>query len=83
MSTSFLQGYARALIDELLARELIEIVDGGTDEVVRFVARFMAEHGTNQSAIALTGRALLESPHVEELYADDEALKDAVDALAR
>lgn len=83
MSTPFLQGYARGLIRELVARELLEVADHRIEAVVDFVAAFLAEHGHHRSLIDLTGRALLACPDVDELYADDEALKDAVDALAR
>ena len=82
MSTPFLLGYARALVHHLLTEESIEVAEGRVDEVVAFVADFMLEHGQNQSAIALTGRALMACPDVEELYLDDAGLKDAVDSLA-
>ena len=81
MTVSFLQGYARVLVHELIQRELLEVVPGRHEAVVVFVAEYMAEHGQNRSAISLTGQALLACPDVDELYADDEALKDAVDAL--
>jgi len=81
MTISFLQGYARALVGELVRRELLEVVEGREEAVILFVAEYLTTHGQNRSAISLTGRALVACPDVDELYADDEALKDAVDAL--
>lgn len=81
MSTTFLLGYATALVHALLEQELLEVATGTEQSVVVFVAEYLAEHRDGQSLISLTARALLACGDVDELYADNERLKDVVDGL--
>lgn len=81
MSTSFLLGYAHALVSALLTHGLIEIPAGREGVVVEYLAEYLHVRARGGSLISSTGRALLQCPDVEELYADDAELKDVVDAL--
>ena len=84
MSTPFLQAHVRNLVHLLIQRDLLELAEGSiAEDVVTSVASYFAEHGANQSLITLTSRALLDSPAVDELYADDDDLKDAWDDTGR
>ena len=81
MSTTFLMGYSTALVHALLEDELLEVTEGAEPSVVAFVAGYLAEHRDGQSLISLTARALLACGEVDELYADNERLKEVVDGL--
>jgi hypothetical protein len=79
VSTPFLLAYASAVIRALLERERIEII-GSEEQVAKDLAAFLAGR-KGHSLISSTSLALLGSEHVAELYADDEEIKDIVDAL--
>lgn len=80
--SDFLTGFAARLLAALLEAELIEIEPGSEAAVVAFVAGELAGAGQGAQAIASTARALVRCPQVVELFADDETLKDVIDAMA-
>lgn len=82
MSTPFLTGYSNALVVCLLREGLVEVRPGSEGQVVAFVATYLHEKARGGSIISSTSAALLACPDVEELYADDDQLKDVVDGLA-
>lgn len=83
MTTPFLLGFAESLVDRLLAAELIELTADGRDRVIVHLGTVLHEEGEGRSLVSLTATALLASEHVEELYADDEQLKELMEGLGR
>jgi len=81
MSSSFLIGFAQAVVDQLRMRGWAELCEGRAADVVAFVARRLGEAREGSSLISSLERALLACPDVEELYADLDQLKDLVDDL--
>lgn len=81
MSSTFLHGFAQAVVTKLVADNLLECVAQEQPSVVVFVATELARPGKGRSLISSLERALLACPSVDELYADFDAIKRAVDAL--
>ena len=79
MSTPFLLAYASAVVRALVARDRIDLC-GSEEEAAKDLATFLAGR-KGHSLISSTSLALLGSDHVTELYAEDEEIKDIVDAL--
>lgn len=80
--SDFLTGFAGRLLAGLLDAGLIEIELDSEAAVVAFVAGELAGAGQGAQLIASTARALVRCPQVIELFADDEALKGVIDAMA-
>lgn len=80
MSTPFLLQFSQLLIDRLVADDLIELGPAGKHAVVVHVAAHLASAQT-ASLISTVGAALLSSPDVDELYADDDTIKEIVGDL--
>ncbi len=83
MSTPFLLGFAEALVARLLKEREIEVRPGSGEAVAAFLARGLAEASEGKSLISLTSQVLLQCDDVEELWADDERLKEIVQDLKR
>lgn len=82
MASSFLSGFTRIVVGRLLEQGLIEVSEGTKAEVVAWVAARLASPGPTPSLVSTLSRALLSCPHVEELYADDEELKELITDLS-
>ncbi len=75
--SKFLQGFSDAYVARLIAEGHLCLVPGAkVAEVAEFVAAYLAEQESGQSLIAALAQALEECPSVDELYADDETLRD-------
>lgn len=81
MSTPFLIGFTSTVVTHLLAAGLVEIAPDREDHVVAFVADHLAGLRTGHSLISSLVAGLLACPDVEELYADDESLKELITEL--
>ena len=81
MSTTFLLNFSEALVATLLHEQEIEITPGQERAVVDFLAEHIHKNRTGSSLISLVATILLECPHVEELYADNQRIKSLVEEL--
>lgn len=81
LSTPFLRGFSRAVLAELIAQGQIETMPGHEEAVALFVAEYLGAVPSGGSLITSLARALILCPHVEELYADDQTLKQVVQEL--
>ncbi|MCA9569157.1 MAG: hypothetical protein KC656_15015 [Myxococcales bacterium] len=82
MSSPFLLAFAESVVVTLVERGEIEL-SGEPALVVRFVADRLGTAGEGRSLISTLSAALLACPEVDELYADDEALKLLVTDMPR
>ena len=80
MSSPFLVGFSRAVLDALQREDLVEVREGRRDHAARYVAGHLAsvERGSLISSLA---RGLIACPDIDELYADDDRLKQIVTDL--
>ncbi|TVQ94091.1 MAG: hypothetical protein EA397_02985 [Deltaproteobacteria bacterium] len=83
MSTPFLLHYAASLVQALLDEDLIEIRAGQEEVVVRYLAKELQLRGEGRSLISCTSQALLRCDQVEELFADDDEIKELVQDIGR
>lgn len=81
MSTPFLVGFSRALLVDLLGRELIEVTPGREDRVILYVAEYLASAPHGASLVSSLSKAYLSCPEVVDLFADDAELKAAIEDL--
>lgn len=81
MASSFLLGFAQAVVDQLHIRGWAEFVPGGETRVVEYVAQRLQEAREGSSLLSSLEAALLACPDVEELYTDLDGLKTLVDEL--
>ena len=82
MSTPFLTRFARAVVSRLVDQGRLELVDASPEPTVAHLAAQLGQ-ARNRSLISTITNALVMSPHVEELYADDVEVKAIVDELER
>lgn len=83
MATPFLLHYAASILQSLVNADLIEIREGQHEVVVRYLAAELHRQREAGSLISCTSRALLACEEVEELFADDEEIKELVQSLGR
>lgn len=83
MSSPFLLAFTEAVLRSLDERELVEIAAGSHASVVAFVAGRLGSAREGDSLISSLSAALLASPEVIELYADNQTLKEVVTDLPR
>ena len=82
MASDFLLGFSVRVVQQLLATGAVELAEQGTEaDVVRFVAEHLAASRQGHSLVSRLAEALLACPQVDELYADDDALKELVQDL--
>ena len=79
--TPFLVTFASRLLAALTADGLVEVVPGGENRVVRFVANWLGTRGPGVSLLSSVEAALLACPEVSELFTDLDGLKAVVDDL--
>ena len=80
MST-FLHRFATELVEALVRADQIEIAEGRRDEVVRDLALGLGDAREGSSLISSVNRVLLRHPGVDELFADDDDLKQLIEDL--
>ena len=81
MASPFLERFAAQVVGQLMKRGQIEIVPGQERVVCRDIGTKLGRLGEGFGAISSLSKALIEHPAVEELYADDEDLKEIVGGL--
>ncbi|MFK7928793.1 MAG: hypothetical protein AB8H79_11440 [Myxococcota bacterium] len=81
MASRFLLGYAHALVYALVQQELVDLVPDREEQAVAFLADYLERNRKGGSLISLSAAGLLDCPDVEELYADNDTLKDVVDGF--
>ena len=70
-------GFSESYVARLIADGHLCLAEGAkAEEVSDFVAAQLAEQESGQTLIAALAQALEECPSVDELYADDETLRD-------
>ena len=74
---------ARAMLEELRKRELIEIMPGSEDALVIQLARTMVEAPSPKALLRDVERILEGSPATEELFATRDDIKQILEKLAR
>jgi hypothetical protein len=79
LSTPFLLGFSAAVVDALVQKEALVLHD--RDDAVQQLAAALAEARPNESLVGLVERALIASPAVDELFADTDDVKSAIEAL--
>ena len=82
LSTPFLVNFANRLVHRLDADGLIEL-SAPREEVVEYLAAHLGGLAKGRSLISELVNALLGCPGVEELFADDDALKECLEDLHR
>lgn len=80
MPSTFLLTFALAVVRDLEAADQIALTDG-PEAVAAFVADRLAERPFGSSLISSLSGALIACPGVDELFADDDALKRIVGDL--
>ena len=80
MSTPFLNNFCQKLIHRLVQEQLIELSQP-TEQVIEFVANYLGTLSKGRSLISELVNALVACPGVEELFADDDTLKQCLEDL--
>ena len=83
MATPFLLSFTESVLVTLQATGDVEIHAGERDRVVEFVAGRLAGAGQGESLVSAFASALLACPAVEEVYVDNERLKQVITDLPR
>lgn len=83
MSTPFLLSFTESVLVTLHQSGDVELEDGQRDRVVEFVAARLANANHGESLVSTLAAALLACPWVEEIYVDDDQLKDVITDLPR
>lgn len=81
MSSPFLRRFVEQVLNSLEARDGIEIAPGRRVELVVEVSGALGTAGEGKQLVASLSRALLASELVEELYLDDDELKELIGDL--
>ncbi len=80
-TVNVLDGFAAAVVRQLLATGRMEVSPGARAQVVLFVANYLRKEGAGRSLVSATIQALLLCSEVEEVYADDAELKELITDL--
>jgi len=80
VSTPFLAAYAHAIVQSLVASDLL-LLSGDPHQVAAYVAADLARDSPARSVVASTAAALIACPDVEELFADDDDIKAIMDDM--
>jgi hypothetical protein len=79
--SDFLLAFSHELVWRLLAEELLLVREGTTDRVIWRLSEHLAAQKQGASLISSVSAGLLAIPEVEELFADDDELRDLVTDL--
>ena len=82
MTSSFLLNFSSKLITRLDDEGHVQL-SAPREEVIQFVAGHLGGLSEGRSLISELVNALLSCPGIEELYADDETLKQCLEDLHR
>ena len=81
MASRFLQGFAEAIVARLIDDGSLIVKPGKHQAVTSYVALRLGRGGSPVSLVTELGRALEASPDVDELFADNDALLEAIEAI--
>jgi len=82
--SSFLLAFTDHIVRQLLDDgDLLLQPDATPEAVIQEVADFLAQRGQGHSAISSFSKGLLACDGVDELFADDDAIKQIVDGMPR
>ena len=81
MGSPFLLAFSDAVITALLQRKQLELNTDDPRALIREVAEALSGAKQGSSLISTLSKALISSPDVEELWADDETLKELITDL--
>jgi hypothetical protein len=79
--SDLLLAFSLSLVNRLQADGLLSVKPGASERVVQFLADRLADQPELSSLVSASGKALVDCPDVEELFADDEELKEAINDL--
>ncbi|MBT3219497.1 MAG: hypothetical protein HN348_10430 [Proteobacteria bacterium] len=80
MTTPFLLAFSTAVLLELERQQMVDL-NGATERVAIYVANYLGTEARGGSLISGLSAALISCPEVDELYADNEQIKQIVDDL--
>ncbi len=84
MLSAFLLAFSDHVVRRLVEDEQLSVrEEASTDDVVAYVTDYLANRAQGNSLISSFSKALLSCDDVDELFADDEAIKEVVDAMPR
>ena len=81
MTVAFLFGFSQQVVYRLVRSGALEVRPGTEDLVALYLANFLGSRGQGYSLVSSVSAGLLACPEVEELFADDDAVKAAVDDM--
>jgi hypothetical protein len=82
MSTRFLTAFAEALVAALVAEELVALAPGATPaSAAAELAGFLGTRTFGAQLVPSVVAGLVAAPAVEELYADDDRVRELIEAL--
>jgi hypothetical protein len=82
MSVALLARFSTTIVQRLVDRDLLVVVPGRQEEVVQHLAEHLA-NVRHASLISAISKGLISSPDVEELFAEDDDIKEVVESLDR
>lgn len=80
MSSPFLLSFTESIVVRLVDDGDL-LLTGPPDDVIRHVASALQAAGENKQLVTTLTRALITSSAVDELYADDDRLKEIITEL--
>lgn len=81
MATPFLTSFTEVVLGHLIADGQLEVEPGGVPAVVTFVAGRLGTARQGDSLVSTFVAAVLASPEVVELYADNDTIKQLITDL--
>ena len=79
--SNFLHAFAHRIVIELVAKDRLAIAPGDVESVIEQLRERLTVRRDGQSLINAVSTALLDIPEVDELYADDEELRERINDL--
>ncbi len=79
--SDFLLAFSHELVRRLIAQQKLLIRDGTVDRVIWLLSQHLANQKHGASLISAVSAGLLSFDEVEELFVDDEELRDLVTDL--
>ena len=81
MATPFLMDFTTRLVPALVAREFLELRPGSDEQVAVYLANHLAVHGKGRSLLSVVLQGLYDCELVEDVFCDDDELKDVMEGL--
>ena len=81
--SDFLAAFSHSLVQRLLAEERMVLRPGTADRVILLLTRYLVAQRQGASLVSTISAGLMSFPDVEELFADDDEIRDLVTDLGR